>query len=203
MASFAEELVRVHEEYVRNVPNNYATAVPRIANAISKGDVAGVAEALAGWLTNINQQYYRFRPEKARTLRADLELLLTAELRAISEFRERSLASLEKADESEVLRLFRLFRTELGPVGAAKALHALAPTSFPMWDNDIAQGYRVSTEDGYFQFILLGKQQLMGVPLDLIPGLSLVKAFDEYNYYRFSTLKKKGSSGAKTEAQGF
>jgi hypothetical protein len=66
MTSFAEELVRVHEEYARNVPNNYAVIVPLIAKAVSERDVPGVAEALAGWLKNINLQYYRFRPEKAR-----------------------------------------------------------------------------------------------------------------------------------------
>jgi hypothetical protein len=39
--------------------------------------------------------------------------------------------------------------------------------------------------------MLLAKQQLIGLPADLIPGLPLVKAFDEYNYYKFSTPKKK------------
>jgi len=195
MASFADQLVRVHEEYARNVPNNYAVIVPRIAEAVSERDVPGVAEALAVWLTNINQQYYRFRPEKARSLRAELEPLLTAELHSLSGFRERSLATLDKADEPAVLLLFGAFRAKLGPVGAAKALHALAPTFFPMWDNDIARGYGVSTEGGYFQFMLLAKQRLMGLPEDLILGLSLVKAFDEYNYYKFSTPKKNKGGG--------
>ena len=195
MTPFAEELVRVHEEYARNVPNNYAVIVPRIAEGVSERDVPGVAEALAIWLKNINLQYYRFRPEKARTLRAELEPLLTAELHSLSGFRERSLATLDKADETAVLRLFGAFRAKLGPVGAAKALHALAPTFFPMWDNEIARGYGFSTEGGYFQFMLLAKQQLVGLPANLIPGLSLVKAFDEYNYYKFSTRKMKSGGG--------
>ena len=195
MTSFADELVRVHEEYARNVPNNYGVIVPRITKAMSERDVPGVAEALAGWLKNINLQFYRFRPEKARSLRAELEPLLTAELLSLSGFRERSLTTLDKADESAVLRLFGAFRAMLGPVGAAKALHALAPTFFPMWDNDIARGYGVSTEGGYFQFMLLAMRQLVGLPADLIPGLSLVKAFDEYNYYKFSTPKKNSGGG--------
>lgn len=119
---------------------------------------------------------------------------MTIELQTLSGFRERSLATLDKVDEPEVRRLFGAFRAKLGPVGAAKGLHALAPTFFPMWDNDIARGYGVSTEGGYFQFMLLAKQRLMGLPADLIPGLSLVKAFDEYNYYRFSTPKKNSGS---------
>jgi hypothetical protein len=123
------------------------------------------------WLKNINLQYYRFRPDEALTLRGELELLLTAELHCLSGFRERSLAALDKAEEPAVLRPFRAFRAKLGPVGAAKALHALAPTFFPMWDNDIARGYGFSTEGaGYFQFMLLAKQQLVGLPADLIPA---------------------------------
>src|SRR5438309_8761466 len=106
MTSFTEELMRVHEEYARNVPNNYAATIPRIAKAMSERDVPGVAEALAVWLKNINMQYYRFRPEKAQTLRSGLEALLTAELSCLSGFRERSLETLNKADEAEVLRLF-------------------------------------------------------------------------------------------------
>lgn len=98
------------------------------------------------------------------------------EVHSLSGFRERSLTTLDKADEPAVLRLFGAFRAKLGPVGAAKALHALAPTFFPMWDNEIARGYGVSTEGGYFQFMLIAKQQLVGLPADLIPGLSLVKA---------------------------
>jgi hypothetical protein len=195
MSSFADELMRVHEEYARNVPNNYAVIVPRIAKAVSERDVPGVAEALAVWSKNINLQYYWFRPEKARTLRAELEPLLTAELHSLSGFRERSIGTLDKADEPAVLRLFGALRAMLGPVGAAKALHALAPTFFPMWDNEIARGYGFSVEDsGYVQFMLLAKQQLVGLPADLIPGLSLVKAFDEYNYYKFSTPEKKTGS---------
>jgi hypothetical protein len=196
MTSFADELVRVHEEYARNVPNNYEAIVPRIAKALSERDVPGAAEALAGWLKNINLQFYRFRLEKARSLRAELEPLLTAELDSLSGFRQRLLTTLEKADEPEVLRLFGAFRAKLGPIGTAKALHALAPTFFPMWDNDIACGYGLSAESsGYFQFMMLAKQQLIGLPADLIPGLSLVKAFDEYNYYKFSTPKRNSGGG--------
>jgi hypothetical protein len=193
MTSFAVELVRVHEEYARNVPNNYAATIPRIAKALSERDVPGVAEALAAWLKSINQQYYRFRPDETRTLRAELEPLLAAELRSLLGFRERLVTMLDKADEPAVVRLFGALRAKLGPVGAAKALHALVPTFFPMWDNNIARGYGVSTESGYFQFMLLAKQPLVGLPTNLIPGLSLVKAFDECNYYKFSTPKKKSS----------
>jgi len=164
-------------------------------SAICEWTLLASSRPRAAWLKNINQQYYRFRPDEARALRSELEPLLTVELQTLSGFCERSLTTLDKADEPAVPRLFGVFRAKLGPVGTAKALHALAPTFFPMWDNEIARGYGVSTEGGYFQFMLLAKQQLVGLPADLIPGLSLVKAFDEYNYYKFSTPKKKKSVG--------
>src|SRR5438552_16323356 len=115
MTSFAEELVRVHEEYARNVPNNYAATIPRIAKAVSERDVPGAAEALAVWLKNINLQYYGFRPEEARVLRAELEPLLTIELQTLSEFRERSTATFDKADESEVSGCSEFFGRSLVP----------------------------------------------------------------------------------------
>jgi hypothetical protein len=104
MTSFAEELVRVHVEYLRNVPNNYAATISRIAKAVSERDIPGVAEALAAWLKSINQQYYRFRPDEARTLRTELEQLLAAELHPLLGFRERLVTMLDKADEPAVVQ---------------------------------------------------------------------------------------------------
>ena len=45
--------------------------------------------------------------------------------------------------------------------------------------------------------MLLAKQHLTNLPEDLVPGLSLVKVLDEYNYYKFSTPKKKAASARK------
>jgi hypothetical protein len=120
-----------------------------------------------------------------RRIQADRE-----ELNTFLKCRERSIASLVNLDETEVLRLFGLFRAECGPVGAGKALHVLAPSFFPLWDNAIAVSYGVATETGYFQFIKIVKQQVVNLTEEIAPGVTALKALDEYNYLHASATRK-------------
>jgi hypothetical protein len=184
------ELRKTHEEYKRTVPNTYATTIQHVAGALSRRDRDAVATAVAGWLQDLNRQYYRFRPEEAATLVERLKPILREELSTFLKFRERSIATVANSDEAEVLRLFGLFRAECGPVGAGKALHVLAPDIFPLWDNAIAESYGVATETGYFQFINIVKQQVLNLREEIAPGLSALKALDEYNYLQASATRK-------------
>jgi hypothetical protein len=192
MAPTPEELVRAHEKYTNTVPNNYVVTTERIANSLPERNTGKVADALAAWLKNINQQYYRFRPDEARNLRGELEPLIAAECKTLLEFRAHALSTLTRTDEPAVLRMFELFRSKLGPVGAAKALRVLAPAFFPLWDT--ATAYGVSTEHGYFQFMLLTKQQVASLPKDFAirETSGLLKALDEYNYCKHTQGKKTG-----------
>jgi len=72
------------------------------------------------------------------------------------------------------------------------ALHVLAPPFFPLWDNSIAAAYGVSTEEGYFKFMLLTKQQVASLPGDFaLPKTGgLLKAIDEYNYCKYTQDRK-------------
>ena len=79
-----------------------------------------LAIAVAKWLQDLNRQYYRFRPEEAGTLVQRLKPILREELDTFLKFRERSMATIEKRDETEVLRLFALFRQNAGPLELAK-----------------------------------------------------------------------------------
>jgi hypothetical protein len=185
----AEELLRVHEEYRRTVPNSYVVTRERIEKALAEQNVGKIASVVAEWLKDLNRQYYRFRPEEARDLRENLEPLIAAELAILLEFRRRRIATLTGADEQAVRRLFGRFRPTLGPVGTGKALHVLAPNFFPLWDNAIASNCGVSLEDGFFQFMLLMKEQVVNLPDELAPGLTALKAIDEYNYLQASKNK--------------
>src|ERR1039458_3638598 len=178
----AEELLRVHEEYRRTVPNSYVVTRERIEKALAEQNVGKIASVVAEWLKDLNRQYYRFRPEEARDLRENLEPLIAAELAILLEFRRRRIATLTGADEQAVRRLFCRFWPTLRPVGTGKALHVLAPNFFPLWDNAIASNCGVSLEDGFFQFMLLMKEQVVNLPDELAPGLTALKAIDEYNY---------------------
>jgi hypothetical protein len=185
-----EELLKTHEEYKSTVPNNYIVTRERIEKALAEQNVGKTATAVAEWLKDLNRQYYRFRPDEAGNLREKLEPLIAAELTILLEFRRRRIATLTGEDESTVRRLFGCFRPTLGPVGTGKALHALAPNFFPLWDNAIAADYGVSPEDGYFQFMLMIKQRVINLPDELAPGLTALKAIDEYNYLEASKTKK-------------
>lgn len=192
-APSVEELRKAHEEYKVTVPNNYAITTQRVAAALSRRNSDELALAVAEWLQDLNRQYYRFRPEEAATLVERLKPILRQELNTFLKFRERSITTLAKSDEVEALRLFGLFRTECGPVGAGKALHVLAPSFFPLWDNAIAEGYGVATETGYFQFINIVKQQVLNLTEEVAPEVTALKALDEYNYLYASAIRKAAS----------
>jgi len=79
--------------------------------------------------------------------------------------RERSIEGFSSEDVAVVERLLGDFEKVLGPVGAAKALHLLAPQFFPLWDRAIAKTYglplreRGKNADRYRRFIEITKQQ--------------------------------------------
>jgi hypothetical protein len=185
-----EELRKAHEEYKRTVPNKYAITVQRVAAALSSRNSDELATTVGEWLRDLNRQYYRFRPEEAATLAERLKPILRKELSTLLTFHARSIVLLAKADKTEVLRLFDLFRGECGPVGAGKALHVVAPNFFPLWDNAIAESYGVATETGYSHFIDMVRDQVINLPQEIAPGVTVLKALDEYNYLHASAMRK-------------
>jgi hypothetical protein len=187
------QLRYAHEEYRRTVPNSYGATIQRVAAAFSRQNPDELATAVSEWLQDINRgNYYRFRPKDAATLTQRLKPIMR-ELNALLKFRQRSIISLANSDETEVLRLFGLFRAECGPVGAGKALHVLAPTFFPLWDDAISRGYGVSKETGYFQFLKIVKDEVLNLTEEVEPGVTALKALDEYNYLEASTTRKSAN----------
>ena len=75
-------------------------------------------------------------------------------------------------------------------IGKDVALHVLAPNFFPLWDNAIAESYGVATETDYFQFITIVKQQVLNLKEEIVPGVTALKALDEYNYLQASATRK-------------
>jgi hypothetical protein len=188
-----EQLREAHEEYKRTVPNSYAITIQRVAAAFSRQNADELTIAVSDWLRDLNRQYYRFRPEEATTLAQRLKPILRAELNTLLKFRQRSITTLANSDETEVLRLFGIFRAECGPVGAGKALHILGPSFFPMWDDAIASNYGVEKETGYFRFVNILKQEVINLPQEITPGVTALKALDEHNYLEASATRKAGS----------
>lgn len=103
----------------------------------------------------------------------------------------------EKDDEDLVRILFSQFAQVLGPVGAAKCLHLLAPNFFPLWDRAIAKAYRINLDncafDEYVKFIRIVQHQCCSIKGAGALWPDLLKAVDEYNYCTF-TLKTEPES---------
>jgi hypothetical protein len=89
-----------------------------------------VGEALAVLLRTWNSAYYRFHPPGAGHY-AEVEALIETHSDWLETVTHRRIASLADADEQPLVTVFTGFEAALGPVGAAKALHILAPRFMP------------------------------------------------------------------------
>jgi hypothetical protein len=85
-----------------------------------------LAEALAVLLPTWNKAYYQYRPFDAHHFGA-IEALLTAYRKLLDRYRDMPIEKVSQDDKKRIVELFEAFEGVLGPVGAAKALHLLAP----------------------------------------------------------------------------
>ena len=140
-----------------------------------------------------NASFYRPRPALVRTLAADLDRLITDNRAQIEACRTRSVASYDpNVDAPAIEGLYRDFVARLWPVGSAKALHVLAPGFFPLWDDAIAQRFRLqlsppeASVGSYLALIAIGKRFAMtsSLPMPL-------KALDEWAYVRFTVPRRR------------
>jgi hypothetical protein len=161
--------------------------------AIRDAAPLNLAEALAVLLRTWNSAFYRFhhRTFDAKHF-ADINDLVRRRRKSLLALRARSIESLSNADESEVKSLFAAFEGVLGPVGAAKALHLLAPRFFPLWDRAIAEGYHLSmkpqnsNDDNYWRFTKKTREQCKLIGWGKAIRRNPLKALDEFNYWRYT-----------------
>lgn len=164
----------------------------------SWGRPPDMADGLGVLLLTWNQAFYRygiFDFEK-------LEKCLNDNLARIESFRGRNITGMSDADEQVIRNLFDQLlialqidagksRGKKSPVAVAKALHLLAPSFFPLWDKEIAEGYRCSySEKPAEQYILFSKlmRKLAQAVRAYVqrPDKTLLKLIDEYNYSKFT-----------------
>jgi hypothetical protein len=167
----------------------YRTATELVDLAIRRQISLSLAEVLTVLLQRWNQPYNRYSRFDAAHC-ADIERLLTEHDARLQILRERGIESLSDDDQVMVERIFSDFELALGPVGASKCLHLLAPRFFPLWDRDIASAYLVSLlepgENGarYYQFMRIVKKQCGDLGGEQRIGRNPLQAMDEYNYCR-------------------
>jgi hypothetical protein len=165
----------------------YRAATELVALALDGRTSLSVAEALAVLLQTWNKMFYRYRRFDSQHF-ADIERLIRDHRSMLITFRQRSIQSLKQEDESEVVRVFKAFEEVLGPVGAAKCLHLLAPRFFPLWDRAIADAYslplrpRGRNAERYWRFMGIVKKQVQSLGGEQAIGRNPLKAIDEYNY---------------------
>jgi hypothetical protein len=169
----------------------YRAATELVRLALRKATSLTVAEALAVLLQTWNKARYQYRKfDDAHFAR--IEELLDEHRTALTAYRKRKIDSLTSTDQEGVSVTFQDFEVDLGPVGAAKTLHLLAPGLFPLWDRAIAKAYGLSFAKAgfngkrYWEFMLLTRQQCDELRAQGHSCENPLKAIDEYNYCRYT-----------------
>lgn len=187
------ELEKARQIFEAHEPRDlfYRAAMELVTLALEKKTSLSVAEALAVFLQTWNKMFYRYRGFDSHHF-TEIEQLISQQYSTLITFRQRSIESFEPEDESTVKRLFKAFEDVVGPVGAAKCLHLLAPRFFPLWDRAIAKAYDLtlgqkgSNADRYYHFMEIVKSQVQSLGGERSIGRNPLKAIDEYNYCKYT-----------------
>jgi hypothetical protein len=191
-----DDVKAAREAYQQREPRDvfYRTATVLVDLALRKEISITLAESLAVLLQTWNKNFYRFHKDFNTAHFEEINEVLHTYEADLAEFRERCIEDLRPEDEERVLTMFAAFEAILGPVGAAKSLHLLAPRLFPIWDTKIAQHYRLglsttgSKKRKYWRFTLIAQAQCLALRRAGWGGDNSLKAIDEYNYCKY-TLK--------------
>jgi hypothetical protein len=192
-APTAKDLATARQRFEANEPRDlfYRAATELVGLALVRKMSLSVAEALAVLLQTWNASFYRYRRFDSQHF-ADIEALLTRHAGTLRDLRAKTIRSATQADLGLVLAVFGDFEMTLGPVGAAKCLHLLAPRLFPLWDRAIAAAYGLALGRAgtnavrYRRFLEIARRQCHRLGETSLPGGNLLKALDEYNYCRFT-----------------
>jgi len=189
-----EDLQKARKVFLKNEPRDlfYRIATELIELAINGKTEVTLSEALAVLLQTWNRAYYQFRPFDNEHFSKIDHLIERYGEKIIADFRTRSILSVCKRDENKICNIFGVFEHVLGPVGAAKSLHLLAPRFFPLWDRAIAEAHGVpmgpvGTNAGrYWSFIEISRKQCETLDGTLPQENNPLKPIDEYNYCHYT-----------------
>lgn len=179
----------------------YVAAMTQMEIAISGNNCRGIAVGIAILLLDWNKEYY-FRWNRpllkgsyfSEKHLSDVEQVVCQYLQVLKDWRQRSILSFSSEDEIVVKEVFREFHRVLGPVGAAKSLHLIAPLFFPLWDNLIArEGYGIDLgspakrkADLYCRFMNKVKEQYKQLRGEPSIANNLLKAIDQFNFIKYT-----------------
>jgi hypothetical protein len=138
-----------------------------------------------------NRAYYQYHPASQDHV-DKVETLVARHRGVLTRWRRTRLAVDTIADAQAIQSVFGDFELVLGPVGAAKGLHLLAPNYFPIWDRSIAPKYRCglgtrgTNAPRYIRFMRKTAIQCGSLEKDSRTPMDVVKALDEWNYVHFT-----------------
>jgi hypothetical protein len=188
------DLARARRAFEANEPRDlfYRAATELVALALKGDTELTVVEAVAVLLQTWNASYYRYHRRFDGRHFAAMERVL---VKHASTLRQLRTARVDRATDSDLAlaaNVFGDFERVLGPVGAAKCLHLLAPTLFPLWDRKIAAAYRLGLRPAghnvarYCAFTQIAAEQCRRLGPKACAARNPLKALDEYNYCRFT-----------------
>jgi hypothetical protein len=191
----AEDLKRARVAFDAHEPRDvfYRVATKMVDTALRGGTPPSfsLADALAVLLQTWNKAHYQYHKFDNAHF-ASIEGLLSKHKTTLAGYRGQAIDDLRLQEKTTVVNLFQAFEDVLGPVGAAKVLHLLAPRLFPLWDNAIAKAYKLRlgkrglNGERYWSFVLISQRQCLDLKRE-DPGCSNpLKAIDEYNYCKYT-----------------
>lgn len=191
-----EDLQEAHKVFLEHEPRDlfYQVATELIELAINKEKTkVTLSAALAVLLQTWNRAYYQFNHFDEEHFDKIDQLVEEYAKEIISNFRTNTILSLPEKDKDEICKIFVAFEEVLGPVGAAKSLHLLAPRFFPLWDRTIAkEGYGIpmgpkgKNADRYYKF-MEASYKCYKILYEKLPSEhNPLKWIDEYNYCHYT-----------------
>ena len=181
----AEDLKRARTLFGKNEPRDvfYRAATYLVRKALDGDAPLSVSEAISVLLQTWNRPYYQFHPVTSDHYE-QIDRLLATHAAWLRSVHARSIDSLSPADAEALKSVFVDFEKVLGPVGAAKALHLLAPDFLPLWDRAIAVAYGLalgpvgSNGVRYVRLADIARMQAARVHGDTTPRRGALKAID-------------------------
>lgn len=189
----AAEVQAARETFALKEPRDlfYRAATELISSALDGKSSLTTAECLAVLLQTWNKAYYQYRPFDHAHFK-EIDALLESHGGSLHAFRRRSIKGFSDTDEKPVTAIFDAFDRVLGPVGAAKCLHLLAPRFYPLWDRAIADGYQCALKTrgmnatAYLRFMRIARDQAEYLCKQTVAMNDPLKAIDEYNYCKYT-----------------
>jgi len=189
----AAEVSKAHRVFRQFEPRDlfYRAATELVSLSLNARTRLSVAEALAVLLQTWNRPYYRYRKFDAAHFEK-IEEVWRSHKRALKTYRNRAIDTLSPGERESICSVFNDFEIVLGPVGAAKALHLLAPRFFPLWDRAIANAYGCplgpvkSNAIRFWAFMLKIEGRCRRLSGGGFRRQEVLKAIDEYNYCKYT-----------------